>query len=125
MQSADWTASVLRALQRMGAGISIDDFGTGQSSLAYLTHFPLTALKIDRAFVKDIRVNPGGEAIVKAVIALAHILKLRVVAEGVETEQQVAFLREARCEEIQGYVCRRPGPAEKVTDLLRAGPIRL
>jgi diguanylate cyclase (GGDEF)-like protein/PAS domain S-box-containing protein len=125
MQSADWTASVLRAMQRMGVGISIDDFGTGQSSLAYLTHFPLTALKIDRAFVRDIRMNPGGEAIVKAVIALAHILKLRVVAEGVETEQQIAFLREARCEEIQGYVCRRPEPPEKVLDLLRAGPIRL
>jgi diguanylate cyclase (GGDEF)-like protein/PAS domain S-box-containing protein len=123
MQSVDWTASVLRSLQRMGVRISIDDFGTGQSSLSYLKHFPLTTLKIDRAFVKDIRVNPDGEAIVKAVIALAHILKLRVVAEGVETDQQIAFLREAACEEIQGYFYSRPLPADKLRGILEAGRV--
>jgi diguanylate cyclase (GGDEF)-like protein len=123
MQSVDWTASVLRSLQRMGVRISIDDFGTGQSSLSYLKHFPLTTLKIDRAFVKDIRVNPDGEAIVKAVIALAHILKLRVVAEGVETDQQIAFLREASCEEIQGYFYSRPLPAENLRGILEAGRV--
>jgi len=125
MQSAEWTASVLRALQRMGVRISIDDFGTGQSSLSYLKHFPLTTLKIDRAFVKDIRVNPDGEAIVRAVIALAHILKLRVVAEGVETAEQIAFLKEAECEEIQGYVYSRPAPADELLGLLKAGRISL
>jgi predicted signal transduction protein with EAL and GGDEF domain len=123
MQSVDWTASVLRSLQRMGVRLSIDDFGTGQSSLSYLKHFPLTTLKIDRAFVKDIRVNPDGEAIVKAVIALAHILKLRVVAEGVETDQQIAFLREAACEEIQGYFYSRPLPADKLRGILEAGRV--
>jgi diguanylate cyclase (GGDEF)-like protein/PAS domain S-box-containing protein len=125
MQSVDWTASVLRSLQRMGVRISIDDFGTGQSSLSYLKHFPLTTLKIDRAFVKDIRVNPDGEAIVKAVIALAHILKLRVVAEGVETEQQIAFLREVECEEMQGYFYSRPLPAENLRGILEAGRVPL
>jgi EAL domain-containing protein (putative c-di-GMP-specific phosphodiesterase class I) len=125
MQSAEWTASVLRSLQRMGVRISIDDFGTGQSSLSYLKHFPLTTLKIDRAFVKDIRVNPDGEAIVRAVIALAHILKLRVVAEGVETAEQIAFLKEAECEEIQGYFHSRPAPAPELLGLLRAGRVSL
>jgi len=125
MQSAEWTASVLRVLQRMGVRISIDDFGTGQSSLSYLKHFPLTTLKIDRAFVKDIRVNSDGEAIVNAVIALAHVLKLRVVAEGVETAEQIAFLREVGCEEIQGYFYSRPQPAEKLRGILEAGRITI
>jgi EAL domain-containing protein (putative c-di-GMP-specific phosphodiesterase class I) len=125
MHSAEWTASVLRVLQRMSVRISIDDFGTGQSSLSYLKHFPLTTLKIDRVFVKDLRVNPDSEAIVKAVIALAHILKLRVVAEGVETEQQISFLREVECEEIQGYRCSRPEPADKLRGLLEAGRVSL
>ncbi len=121
MQSAEWTASVLRILQRMGVRISIDDFGTGQSSLSYLKHFPLTTLKIDRSFVKDIRVNPDGEAIVNAVIALAHVLKLRVVAEGVETAEQIAFLREVGCEEMQGYYYSRPLPADEIGGMLMAG----
>jgi diguanylate cyclase (GGDEF)-like protein/PAS domain S-box-containing protein len=121
MQSAEWTASVLRVLQRMGVRISIDDFGTGQSSLSYLKHFPLTTLKIDRAFVKDIRVNPDSEAIVRAVIALAHVLKLRVVAEGVETTEQISFLREVGCEEVQGYFYSPPEPADKLHPLLEAG----
>jgi diguanylate cyclase (GGDEF)-like protein/PAS domain S-box-containing protein len=125
MHSAEWTAGVLRALQRMGVRISIDDFGTGQSSLSYLKHFPLTTLKIDRAFVKDIRVNPDGEAIVNAVIALAHILKLRVVAEGVETAEQIAFLREVGCEEIQGYIHSRPLPPDQLRGIMEAGPVRL
>jgi diguanylate cyclase (GGDEF)-like protein/PAS domain S-box-containing protein len=121
MHSAEWTASVLRVLQRMGVRISIDDFGTGQSSLSYLKHFPLTTLKIDRAFVKDIHVNSDGEAIVKAVIALAHVLKLRVVAEGVETAEQIAFLRDVGCEEVQGYFYSQPEPAAALRPLLEAG----
>jgi diguanylate cyclase (GGDEF)-like protein/PAS domain S-box-containing protein len=125
MQSADFTATVLYGLKRMGVRISIDDFGTGQSSLSYLKHFPLTSLKVDRAFVKDIKVNPDGEAIVKAVIALAHILKLRVVAEGVETPEQIAFLEEVGCEEIQGHFCCRPAPPEGLLDVLRRGRISL
>jgi diguanylate cyclase (GGDEF)-like protein/PAS domain S-box-containing protein len=125
MQSAEWTAGVLRALQRMGVRISIDDFGTGQSSLSYLKHFPLTTLKIDRAFVKDIRVNPDGEAIVRAVIALAHVLKLRVVAEGVETAEQISFLREVGCEEVQGYFYSRPLPAEEIRGVLETGRVSL
>jgi diguanylate cyclase (GGDEF)-like protein/PAS domain S-box-containing protein len=125
MQSAEWTASVLRVLQRMGVRISIDDFGTGQSSLSYLKHFPLTTLKIDRSFVRDIRVNPDGEAIVNAVIALAHVLKLRVVAEGVETAEQISFLREVGCEEVQGYFYSPPEPAESLRGLLEIGRVSL
>jgi len=118
MQNVEWTASVLRDLRAMGIRVSIDDFGTGQSSLSYLKHFPLSTLKIDRSFVSDIALDADGEAIVKAVTALAHVLKLSVIAEGVETPEQLAFLKNAGCEEYQGFLFSRPEPAGALTKLL-------
>jgi EAL domain-containing protein (putative c-di-GMP-specific phosphodiesterase class I) len=99
-------------------GISIDDFGMGYSSLNYLKRFPITAVKIDRAFVNDLTTSDGDAAIVTAVIGMARSLRLRVVAEGVETAEQFAFLRTKDCDEAQGYYFSRPASAEDVTRML-------
>jgi diguanylate cyclase (GGDEF)-like protein/PAS domain S-box-containing protein len=120
MHDVEWTKGVLRALRGMGVRISIDDFGTGQSSLSHLKHFPLSTLKIDRTFVRDIAIDPDNEAIVSAVIALAHILKLSVVAEGVESAEQLRFLRQAGCEEGQGYLFGKPLSVQDVQDALHS-----
>jgi diguanylate cyclase (GGDEF)-like protein/PAS domain S-box-containing protein len=119
-QDPELTAAVLRSLRSMGIGISLDAFGTGQSSLTYLRSSPLTAVKIDRSLVWDAASHPK-DPIIEAVIALAHSLGLTVIAGGVETEEQLAFVRQARCDAAQGYVFSRPVPAESLAEILKIG----
>ena len=113
MQNTRTTVALLAELNRLGMRISIDDFGTGYSSLSYLKRFPVDTLKIDRSFICDIGTDHDDDAIVKAIIALAQSLELRVVAEGVETPEQLHFLRTHGCNEIQGYLISRPLPADE------------
>jgi diguanylate cyclase (GGDEF)-like protein/PAS domain S-box-containing protein len=121
MRHAGATGSILKALRARGVQLAIDDFGTGYSSLSYLTKFPIDALKIDQSFVRQISTARGEITIVPAVISMGRSLKLRVVAEGVETHQQLAFLQAHHCEEAQGYYFSRPVVAEKFAQLLKAG----
>jgi diguanylate cyclase (GGDEF)-like protein/PAS domain S-box-containing protein len=118
MENPESAAETLHKLSDMGVHLSIDDFGTGYSSLSYLKRFPINSLKIDRSFVRDITTDADDAAIAKAVIALAHSLKMRVIAEGVETAEQLAFLREQQCDEMQGYLLSRPVPAAKLEELV-------
>jgi diguanylate cyclase (GGDEF)-like protein/PAS domain S-box-containing protein len=110
----------MRELKAMGVSLSIDDFGTGYSSLSALKSFPITSLKIDKSFVSELADNPDDQAIAMAVISLGHKLNLRVIAEGVETEQQRRFLRDNDCDEMQGYLFSRPLPPDAVAAMLRA-----
>ncbi|GAB3472564.1 hypothetical protein GCM10027321_45780 [Massilia terrae] len=112
----------MRTLQQMGVSLSIDDFGTGYSSLSSLKSFPISRLKIDQTFVRELADNPGDQAIATAVISLGHKLKLRVIAEGVETEAQCAFLRAHGCDEMQGYLFSKPVPPERIAALLLEEP---
>jgi len=119
MSDADVTVGIVRDLKHAGARIALDDFGTGYSSLGYLRRFDIDVLKIDRSFTSGIGLQPSDETIVRAVLAMAHSLGLEVVAEGVETEAQLAFLRAHECDLIQGFVVAPALPAEKLGDLLR------
>ena len=110
--------SLLKELRELGVGISIDDFGTGYSSFHYLRHFPIGSLKIDRTFVADIADNPSNAAIVASIIAMAHNLELQVIAEGVETIEQVRLLRRHGCDEMQGYYGSPPLSSSGIADLL-------
>jgi diguanylate cyclase (GGDEF)-like protein len=112
MDNAAENLETLRELKEMGLKLSIDDFGTGYSSLSYLNKFPLDELKIDRSFIMEIKGSDDRAAIVTAIIAMAHSLELSVVAEGVETEPQLAFLRAQSCDEFQGYLKSKPVPAQ-------------
>jgi diguanylate cyclase (GGDEF)-like protein/PAS domain S-box-containing protein len=111
--------AALRRLKDIGVSISLDDFGTGYSSLSYLKRFPIDVLKIDKSFVDDVTTNTADAAIALSVISLAHNLNMRVIAEGVETREQVQFLTERGCDEMQGYYFSRPVNAEAFTALLR------
>ena len=111
--------AALEKLKSIGVRIAIDDFGTGYSSLAYLKRFPIDILKIDRSFIRDIPADSGDKKITRAIIAMAHGLKLKVVAEGVETADQLKFLRTHRCDAVQGYLLYRPLPEEEMTDALK------
>ena len=108
MQHSETTIKKLLALQALGVQTSIDDFGTGYSSLKYLKHFPLDTLKIDTSFVRDLVTSTNDQSIVKAIITLAHNFNLKVVAEGVETREQLTYLREHGCEAAQGYLICPP-----------------
>ena len=112
MQNADYTVQILAGLEAMGVHISLDDFGTGYSSMGYLKRFPLDVLKIDRSFVQELLEDPSDAAIASSVIHLAHSLKLKVIAEGVETKEQVDFFQHHGCDIIQGFYFGRPMPAE-------------
>jgi EAL domain-containing protein (putative c-di-GMP-specific phosphodiesterase class I) len=114
MQNAEATVRTLRGLKSLGVRISIDDFGTGYSSLAYLTRFPIDTLKIDQSFIRDITRDADDAALTAAMIAMAHNLNLQVVAEGVETEQQLAFLKAGHCDRMQGFLFSRPLPPDAV-----------
>ncbi|MFB3301707.1 EAL domain-containing protein [Pseudomonas sp. AMR01] len=118
MENTQHTIDSLQRLRAMGVKISIDDFGTGYSSLAYLRRFPIDTLKIDIAFIREVTTNPQDAAIARTIIELAHSLNLRAVAEGVETQEQLAFLKEAGCDQIQGYLFSRPLPVTTLERLL-------
>ena len=115
------TIATLRKFKEMGAQISIDDFGTGYSSLMYLKTFPIDIIKIDRSFVKDMTVDPDDKTITQAIISMAHSLKLDVIAEGVETQEQLAILKSQGCDIIQGYLFSKPVPGDEIPPLLLNG----
>jgi diguanylate cyclase (GGDEF)-like protein len=116
---------ILNELSAAGVQTSIDDFGTGYSSLGSIKRFPINTIKIDKSFIKDIPVDSNAKAIVKAIIAMAHSLKIKIIAEGVETEAQLAFLRANQCDEIQGYFCSPPLPVEEFNKLIEIKGIQL
>lgn len=119
MYQLDQVVDKLNTLRDLGVHISIDDFGTGFSSLNYLKRFPIDKLKIAQQFVRDITDDPDDAAIVQAIMAMAHSLKLNVIAEGVETEEQLSFLLDVKCREIQGYIYSKPVPANEFHALLQ------
>jgi diguanylate cyclase len=119
MGDADASVVILEQLSQMGILVSVDDFGTGYSSMSYLRRFPVDKLKIDRVFIQEITSRPEDASIVKAVISLAHSLRLKVVAEGVETRQQFEFLQSLGCDQYQGFYFSPAVPPEEFATLLR------
>lgn len=120
MRNPEHTRSILAECKKIGLQLSVDDFGTGYSSLANLKRFPIDRLKIDRSFIKDIVTEADDAAIAQTIVAMAHTLRLEVIAEGVETEAQLALLRRWRCDAYQGYLCSRPLSADDMTQMLRS-----
>lgn len=121
MNQAEEVVATLARLHGLGVRLAIDDFGTGYSSLSYLKRFPVHVLKIDKSFVDGVPSDPSDTTIVTTIISMAHDMKLKVVAEGVESGAQLAFLRQRGCDEMQGYLFSRPVPAQEAESLLRAG----
>ncbi|HEX2122043.1 MAG TPA: GGDEF domain-containing phosphodiesterase, partial [Thermoanaerobaculia bacterium] len=121
MQSPESSVRTLYELKKLGIRISLDDFGTGHSSLSYLKSFPIDTLKIDQSFVHDITSDPDTAAIVTAIIAMAHSLRLKVIAEGVEFAEQATFLKQHGCDQMQGYLIKPPVVAQEFVELVRAG----
>jgi PAS domain S-box-containing protein/diguanylate cyclase (GGDEF)-like protein len=121
MDEVDRKVAMLSQVRSLGVSIAVDDFGTGYSSLSYIARLPITSLKIDRAFVNGMTAGPQGRVLVSSIVALAHALNLKVVAEGVETLAQADLLRQMGCDEGQGYLFSRPVPAAALLDLLLAG----
>ncbi|OGI51537.1 MAG: hypothetical protein A3E57_09005 [Candidatus Muproteobacteria bacterium RIFCSPHIGHO2_12_FULL_60_33] len=119
MQDMELATSILKELKTVGISFSLDDFGTGYSSLSYLKRFPIDYLKIDRSFVRDITTDAVGAGLVKAIIAMANVLNIKVIAEGVETYEQQEFLRSHGCDITQGYFCSKPLAAQDFTELLQ------
>jgi len=119
MKDLDNAVATLQALKSMGVQLAIDDFGTGYCSLSYLKRFPIDRLKIDQSFVRDIDTNPDDAAITLAIIAMAQSMRLKVIAEGVETEEQLNYLKSSSCDEIQGYYFSHPLPADEITSVLK------
>jgi EAL domain-containing protein (putative c-di-GMP-specific phosphodiesterase class I) len=118
MDDSTFTIDMVARLHALGIGLSIDDFGTGYSSLSYLKRFKIDKLKIDQSFIRDLHSDPDDEAIVTAIIGLAKGLGFRTIAEGVETQEQLDFLRAHQCDEIQGYFYSKPVPADEFARLL-------
>jgi len=117
MENIEQAVQILTELKEIGVQVAIDDFGTGYSSLAYLREFPIDRLKIDRSFIMGIPSEDNG-SIANIIIELAKTLNLKVIAEGVETENHINFLREKNCDEVQGYYFSKPVPPGKVSQLL-------
>jgi EAL domain-containing protein (putative c-di-GMP-specific phosphodiesterase class I) len=124
MKDFDLTLRILNHLAEVGIPIAIDDFGTGHSSLAYLKKFPAQRIKIDRSFIRDMAPGNDDAAIAQAVVAMSHSLKMKCIAEGVETEEQARMLREWGCDEAQGFLFGRPVPEEEFERLWLA-PVRV
>jgi EAL domain-containing protein (putative c-di-GMP-specific phosphodiesterase class I) len=124
MEDIDKTAKLLQEIKDIGVTISVDDFGTGYSALAYLKRFPIDELKVDRSFVTEIPANGEDSAIVRAVIAMSHSMDLRVVAEGVETEEQLRYLRRLHCDAIQGHFFSAPLPKQEFFEFVTDGRLR-
>ena len=124
LTNAELMLSVVQELKAMGLTLAIDDFGTGYSSFSYLRQFRISKLKIDRSFIREIAVNPDDAAITTAIISMAKSLHLKVIAEGVEDEAQLSFLRDHQCDEIQGYYFSKPLAVDKVADKLRSSNLK-
>jgi len=121
MRDPQVAAATMHQLKNLGVSLALDDFGTGYSSLNYLRRFPVDALKIDRSFISDVAVDPSAAAVTTSIIAIAHSLDLQAVAEGVETREQLNFLRNCRCDSLQGFYFSRPLPAEEFVVMLQNG----
>jgi len=124
MENTGLAVKVLSRIRKLGVKVAIDDFGTGYSSLSYLKRLPIDTVKLDRSFVKGATTDPDDAALVMAIVTLAHNLKLRVVAEGVETKEQESLLRLLKCDEAQGYLFGKPMPPEVLEPSRKVDPRR-